>query len=114
MEKGAKDVAPIHGSNQGPCARNFVVLKTEAGCGISFRVYFPADEFAPNEDSEHSIHPFAVRGNRKPILIVDDEAQIRDTAATTGAAGQPGLGSEDFVRYPVQRPQVFAFGCADA
>jgi DNA-binding NtrC family response regulator len=44
-------------------------------------VYLPAANVSAKEGGSNSAHPFAARGNGELILIVDDEAQIRDITA---------------------------------
>jgi two-component system, cell cycle sensor histidine kinase and response regulator CckA len=61
--------------------KGFVVLKTSPGRGTIFRVYLPAANVASKEGSNGSSHPFVSRGNGELILIVDDEAEIRDITA---------------------------------
>jgi PAS domain S-box-containing protein len=56
----------------------FVTLRTEAGRGTTFRVYFPATETADSGASAVSSHPFASRGNGELILLVDDEPNVRE------------------------------------
>jgi two-component system cell cycle sensor histidine kinase/response regulator CckA len=63
--------------------KGFIVLKTESGRGTTFRVYFPAVDIGSENGSKTSAHPFAVRGKGELILVVDDEAQIREAAAAT-------------------------------
>jgi PAS domain S-box-containing protein len=54
----------------------FVELLTKAGCGTTFRVYFPAIENAPSD--LESAPPFEVpEGRGELILLVDDDAAIR-------------------------------------
>ena len=60
--------------------KGFVDLKTKAGRGTTFRVYLPAN-ISAKEGGPNSAHPFVARGNGELILIVDDEAQIRDITA---------------------------------
>jgi PAS domain S-box-containing protein len=62
--------------------KGFISLKTRSGHGTTFRVYFPAAEVAGSSGVSKSAHPFVVRGNGELVLVVDDEAQIRDVAAS--------------------------------
>jgi PAS domain S-box-containing protein len=61
----------------------FIGLKTKAGEGTTFRVYFPAAEIGASDTTPTSTPPFAVRGNGELVLVVDDEVQIRDVTAAT-------------------------------
>ncbi len=61
--------------------RGFISLKTQNGRGTTFRVYLPAAEMPAKIDHLDPVRPSAVRGNGELILIVDDEAQIRDITA---------------------------------
>jgi two-component system, cell cycle sensor histidine kinase and response regulator CckA len=63
--------------------KGFVNLKTQAGRGTSIRVFIPAAEVTGKGEDSDSVHPFPVRGNGELILIVDDEAQIREVTAAT-------------------------------
>jgi two-component system cell cycle sensor histidine kinase/response regulator CckA len=63
--------------------KGFTVLESQPGRGTSFRVYLPAAAVADDGDPSRAEFPFAVRGNGELILIVDDEDQIRETAAAT-------------------------------
>lgn len=63
--------------------KGFIVLKTEPGRGTSFRVYLPAADSTESEKTDPQVLSFAVRGNGELILVVDDEAQIREAAAAT-------------------------------
>ena len=58
--------------------RGFISLKTQVGRGTAFRVYLPAAELPPKSDRLNPVRPSAARGAGELILIVDDEAQIRD------------------------------------
>jgi two-component system, cell cycle sensor histidine kinase and response regulator CckA len=61
----------------------FISLKTKVGRGTEFRVYLPAAEVTLPGQKAGSEHPFAARGDGELILVVDDEAQIRDVTAAT-------------------------------
>ncbi|MBI2512750.1 MAG: PAS domain S-box protein [Opitutae bacterium] len=60
--------------------RGFVTVETAPGQGAAFRVYLPATE---SSGSSRSTAPDLVagRGHGEPILLVDDEEPIRETAA---------------------------------
>ncbi len=62
--------------------RGFISLKTQPGRGTTFRVYLPAAEIPAKTGSLDPVRPSAVRGNGELILIVDDEAQIRDITSS--------------------------------
>ncbi|HEY1764946.1 MAG TPA: ATP-binding protein [Opitutaceae bacterium] len=59
----------------------FISLKTQGGRGTTFRVYLPAAEVPAKVNNIDPVRPTNVRGNGELILIVDDEAQIRDITA---------------------------------
>ncbi len=61
----------------------FIILQTKPGKGTTVVVYLPAAEGPDNGDKSDSHHPFAIRGNGELILVVDDEAQIREVTAAT-------------------------------
>jgi signal transduction histidine kinase/CheY-like chemotaxis protein len=61
--------------------KGFIHLKSKPGWGTLFRVYLPAANVEEKTGTTSSAHPFAARGNGELILIVDDEAQIRDITA---------------------------------
>jgi two-component system cell cycle sensor histidine kinase/response regulator CckA len=61
----------------------FIELKTQPGHGTAIRVYLPAAEVTTNGEKPVSAHPFAIRGNGELVLIVDDEATIREISAAT-------------------------------
>jgi two-component system, cell cycle sensor histidine kinase and response regulator CckA len=63
--------------------KGFVSLKTQQGRGTSIRVYIPAAEVEVKDSDSDSVHPFPLRGNGELILIVDDEAHIREVTAAT-------------------------------
>jgi nitrogen-specific signal transduction histidine kinase len=58
----------------------FVKVESEVGTGSQFQVFFPAsDTVVRQEDSNSQI----VRGNGELILVVDDEASIREITKTS-------------------------------
>jgi PAS domain S-box-containing protein len=63
--------------------KGFVDLKTEQGRGTTIRVYIPAAEVTGKDQDPVSAGPAAVRGNGELVLVVDDEAHIREVAAAT-------------------------------
>lgn len=54
----------------------WITCESEEGKGTVFRVYLPAMEALPEEESPHP-EPASVTGDNK-ILVVDDEAYVRD------------------------------------
>lgn len=68
-----RGIAAAHGG--------FVTVDTQIGVGTVFRVYLPAD---PQADDPRAVAqaPAAPRGQGELILIVDDEADVRNVAAT--------------------------------
>ncbi|HEY1794148.1 MAG TPA: response regulator [Opitutaceae bacterium] len=61
--------------------KGFVELKTKPGRGTTFRVYLPAANVDSKDGAAETSNPSVARGKGELILIVDDEARIRDTAA---------------------------------
>jgi PAS domain S-box-containing protein len=61
--------------------KGFIELRTEPGVGTTFRVYLPAAKDPSRGEKAGSVHPFEARGAGELILVVDDEAQIREVAA---------------------------------
>ena len=63
----------------------FIDLQTEVGRGTTFRVYLPSSETTASSSSSTPL-PFAPPGHGELILVVDDEADIREiiTATLTG------------------------------
>jgi two-component system cell cycle sensor histidine kinase/response regulator CckA len=74
----------------------FISLKTEKGCGTTFRVYLPAAEVAAARGSSSPLPPKEERGQGELIMVVDDEPQIREiTAATLSRHGYRVLTAAD-------------------
>jgi CheY-like chemotaxis protein len=71
---GLSTVAAIVQSHSG-----FINLYSEAGRGTSFKIYFPA---LPDQENQKSDHPqtHLPMGAGELILIVDDEAAVREIA----------------------------------
>ncbi|HMD60313.1 MAG TPA: ATP-binding protein [Opitutaceae bacterium] len=61
--------------------RGFISLRTQIGRGTTFRVYLPAAEIPAKQNDLGPVRQNAPRGNGELILIVDDEAQIREITA---------------------------------
>jgi CheY-like chemotaxis protein len=88
--------------------KGFITLRTQSGRGTTFRVHFPAAEVAATEGKSA---PLAVRGNGELILIVDDEALIREvTAAVLSLHGYRALvakdGSEALAMFGAHRGEI--------
>lgn len=75
---GLSTVRGIVDAHQG-----FVSLISTVGVGTTFRIYLPAAEVTTEGDTGVTAHPFAKRGSGELVLVVDDEAQIRDVTAAT-------------------------------
>ncbi|HEY5227446.1 MAG TPA: ATP-binding protein [Opitutaceae bacterium] len=56
----------------------FVSLKTQPGCGTTFRIYLPAAEEPVKPAVPPGTRPGLKRGEGELILVVDDEPQIRE------------------------------------
>jgi PAS domain S-box-containing protein len=57
----------------------FVQVETEMGKGTTFRVFLPAvDQGAPRGPAATPVHSPHVRGHGELILVVDDEASVRE------------------------------------
>jgi two-component system cell cycle sensor histidine kinase/response regulator CckA len=57
----------------------FVTLESTLGKGTTFRVFLPAaEESTSSGRARESVHPFLEYGNGELVLIVDDEASVRD------------------------------------
>jgi PAS domain S-box-containing protein len=59
--------------------RGFTVLSTQAGKGTRFSVYLPVSDGVPGSEA---VAPPAPRGDGEFILVVDDEANIREMVKT--------------------------------
>jgi two-component system cell cycle sensor histidine kinase/response regulator CckA len=74
---GLSTVRGIVGNHDGFC-----VVRTAVGEGTTFSVYLPAAEAVPAIVAG-SVPPFLPRGAGELVLIVDDEANVRDLTSTT-------------------------------
>jgi two-component system cell cycle sensor histidine kinase/response regulator CckA len=61
----------------------FIELETEVGRGTTFRVYVPADETSAPASSNPPLPSSSPRGQGELILVVDDEADIREVINAT-------------------------------
>lgn len=61
----------------------FVTIKTQVGRGTTFQIYLPAAETGTETNAPSSSPPFIQRGGGELILVVDDEASIRDLITAT-------------------------------
>jgi hypothetical protein len=60
----------------------FINVYSEVARGTTFKIYFPA-QMKDQASSAEMIHPTLPQGNGELILIVDDEASIRDITKST-------------------------------
>lgn len=60
----------------------FINVYSEVGKGTTFKIYFPA-QMKDQASSAEMIHPTLPQGNGELVLIVDDEASIRDITKST-------------------------------
>lgn len=61
----------------------FVEIDTTVGKGTSMRVYFPVAERAMDEEHIYNVSKGQHYGNGQTVLVVDDEATLRDMASQT-------------------------------
>lgn len=74
--------------------KGFITVSSEIGKGTAFRVYLPAAQ--PDETSKDEERPTLLPGNGELVLIVDDEASIREmTQSTLEAHGYRALCASD-------------------
>jgi signal transduction histidine kinase/CheY-like chemotaxis protein len=102
---GLATVRGIVGSHGGFCT-----VETKAGSGTTFRVYLPAAETDLPAESGSS-HPFIPRGQGELVLIVDDEANVREfIRATLANHGYrvlvAGDGQEGLVLFASREPDI--------
>jgi two-component system cell cycle sensor histidine kinase/response regulator CckA len=76
--------------------KGFITLKTQQGKGTAFRVHLPAAEVAKHEGNVNPVRRTAINGNGELIMVVDDDAQIREmTAAILSRHGYRVLTASD-------------------
>lgn len=61
--------------------KGFITLKTQACQGTTFRVYLPAAEVKKGGANVEPIRPTAMEGAGELIVVVDDDARIREMTA---------------------------------
>jgi two-component system cell cycle sensor histidine kinase/response regulator CckA len=62
--------------------KGFVTLQSQVGVGTTFRVFLPADAEA-TDTAEVEADPSSIRGRGETLLVVDDEAAVREALVTT-------------------------------
>jgi PAS domain S-box-containing protein len=62
--------------------RGFINLKSEVGCGSTFELYLPAD-FSASSNLEKPPQKEMPRGHGELVLVIDDEAAIRQVIQQT-------------------------------
>jgi CheY-like chemotaxis protein len=62
--------------------KGFLTLQSEVGVGTTFKVFLPASREARSEEQQEE-DLSALCGNGELVLVVDDEAPIRDVIAGT-------------------------------
>ena len=61
----------------------FISVYSEPGNGTEFRAYFPADRATSLEEEENGGAATPLRGDNELVLVVDDEAAVRDITRQT-------------------------------
>ena len=62
--------------------KGFLTIQSQVGVGTTFKVFIPADREAKTEAAK-GISLEALRGNGELVLVVDDEASIREALVRT-------------------------------
>jgi two-component system, cell cycle sensor histidine kinase and response regulator CckA len=62
--------------------KGFVTLQSQVGVGTTFRVFLPANTDAA-DTAEAETDPSSIRGRGETLLVVDDEAAVREALVTT-------------------------------
>jgi nitrogen-specific signal transduction histidine kinase/ActR/RegA family two-component response regulator len=76
--------------------KGFITLNTQRGVGTTFRVYLPAAEVKDAGGNVEPIRPSAIEGAGELIVVVDDDARIREmTAAILSRHGYRVLTASD-------------------
>jgi two-component system, cell cycle sensor histidine kinase and response regulator CckA len=76
--------------------KGFITLRTTAGRGTTFRVYLPAAEVKKEGGNVEPMSPGAMDGAGELIVVVDDDARIREmTAAILSRHGYRVLTASD-------------------
>jgi CheY-like chemotaxis protein len=76
--------------------KGFITLSTHAGRGTTFRVHLPAAEVKKEGGNVEPIQPSAMEGAGELIVVVDDDARIREmTAAILSRHGYRVLTASD-------------------
>jgi two-component system, cell cycle sensor histidine kinase and response regulator CckA len=60
----------------------FITIQSKVGVGTTFRIFIPANVEAKAEVVQ-AIDPAKLRGNGEALLVVDDEATVREAIVTT-------------------------------
>lgn len=73
----------------------FITVESKPGRGTNFKIYLPAHEAASQKQAEEG-HPNIPFGKDELILVVDDEAAVREMTRTTlEAFGYRALTADD-------------------
>jgi CheY-like chemotaxis protein len=62
--------------------RGFITLQSQVGMGTTFRVFLPANVEAKDAEDD-ALDTEELQGNGETLLVVDDEATIREAIVTT-------------------------------
>jgi CheY-like chemotaxis protein len=74
----------------------FVTVDSEVGRGTTFKIHLPADPALRTSDTQHPFNVALPRGRDELVLVVDDEASIRDiTKQTLEAFGYRAIIASD-------------------
>lgn len=62
--------------------KGFITIQSQVGQGTTFKVFIPANRESKTEEKKQE-DPSALRGNGELVLVVDDEAPVREAIVST-------------------------------